>query len=170
MDYSTYDISQYARGVEAYADTTDVLTSSAAAGLGAAFGAMMGIYFIFAIVIGILQIIAMWKVFSKAGEAGWKSLIPIYNSVILFKISGLSPWLLLTYLTAIIPFVGWLVILVINILQANGLAKSFGKSTGFTVGLVLLPSIFYLILGFGKSEYVGTSKKEEPIVVEKTEE
>ena len=89
MDYSTYDISQYARGVESYADATDILTSSAAAGFGAAFGAMMGIYFIVAIVIAVLQVIAMWKIFSKAGEAGWKSLIPIYNSVILFKISGL---------------------------------------------------------------------------------
>ena len=112
----------------------------------------------------------MWKIFSKSGEAGWKSLIPIYNCVILFKISGLSPWLILAYLASVIPFVGWIVVLVISILQANGLSKSFGKSTGFTVGLVLLPSIFYLILGFGNSEYIGTTKKDEPIEVEKTEE
>lgn len=170
MGYSSYDISQYARGIDTYAENSDAFSSVAAAGFGAAFGAMMGIYFVFAIVIAVLQIVAMWKVFSKAGEAGWKSLIPIYNCVILFKISGLSPWLILVYLTSIIPFVGWLIVLIITILQANGLAKSFGKSTGFTVGLVLLPSIFYLILGFGKSEYIGNTKKDGAIEVEKTEE
>lgn len=35
------------------------------------------------------------------------------------------------------------------------MAKSFGKDAGFTVGLVLLPTIFYMILGFGKAEYIG---------------
>ena len=137
MDYSTYDISQYARGVDTYSQYSDAAM---------------------AIAVTVLQIISMWKIFAKAGEAGWKSLIPIYNSVILFKISGLSPWLLLTYLTAFIPVVGWIVILVVTILQANGLSKSFGKSTGFTVGLILLPFIFNLILGFGKSEYIGSTK------------
>lgn len=163
MDYSNYDISQYARSFETYGETTGTISSAAAAGFGAAFGAMIGIYIVIAIVIAILQIIAMWKIFSKAGEAGWKSIIPIYNVVILFKISGLSPWLILAYFAAIIPIIGWIVPIVITVLQANGLAKSFGKSTGFTVGLVILPSIFYLILGLGSSEYIG--KKEDLIDV-----
>ena len=33
------------------------------------------------------------------------------------------------------------------------LAKKFGKSTGFGVGLVLLPIVFIPILAFGKDEY-----------------
>lgn len=145
MDYASYYNSYY--GNSAALD----------AGVGAALGAMLGMYLVIILVIYVLQIIAMWRIFSKAGEAGWKSLIPIYNAIILFKVSGLSPWLILAYLAAIIPFVGWIVPIVITILQANGLSKSFGKSTGFTVGLVLLPSIFYLILGFGNSEYIGSS-------------
>lgn len=145
MDYASYYNSYY--GNSAALD----------AGVGAALGAMLGMYLVIILVIYVLQIIAMWRIFSKAGEAGWKSLIPIYNAIILFKVSGLSPWLILAYLAAIIPFVGWIVPIVITILQANGLSKSFGKSTGFTVGLVLLPSIFYLILGFGNSEYIGNS-------------
>lgn len=155
MDYSSYDVSQYARGMEDYASYSD--SSVAAAGLGAAFGAMIGIYFVIAIVIAVLQIVAMWKIFTKAGEAGWKSIIPIYNVVTLFKVSGLSPWLVLAYLAAAIPFVGWLIVLALTIFQANGLSKAFGKSTGFTVGLILIPSIFYLILGLGSSEYTGKS-------------
>ena len=133
MDYSSY-----ARGIDTYSQYTD---SVAAAGVGAALGAFMGIYMVIALVVSVIQIVAMWRIFTKAGEAGWKSLIPIYNAVILFKISGLSPWLLLAFLASIIPFIGWIVVLVIYILQANGLAKAFGKSTGFTVGLLLLPVI-----------------------------
>ena len=37
----------------------------------------------------------------------------------------------------------------------NSLAKAFGKDVGYTVGLLFLPTIFYMILGFGKAEYVG---------------
>ena len=88
-------------------------------------------------------------------------IIPIYNAVILFKISGLSPWLLLICLAAVIPFIGWIPMLVILIFQANGLSKAFGKSSGFTVGLILLPSIFYLILGLDSSTYIADSVAEE---------
>lgn len=147
--YSSYDISPYAR---------DIDSTAAAVGLGA-LGAMLIVYLVVVIAIAILQIVAMWKIFTKAGEKGWKSIIPIYNVVILFKISGLSPWLVLVYLAGIIPFVGWIACLVMTIIQANGLSKSFGKDAGYTVGLILLAPIFYMILGFGKAEYIGTEKQ-----------
>ena len=41
-----------------------------------------GMYLIFAFVWWILQIIANWNIFTKAGEAGWKSLIPIYGDYV----------------------------------------------------------------------------------------
>ena len=79
----------------------------------------------------------------------------MYNTVVLFRISGLSPWLVLVYLTSIIPFIGWIAILVLTIVQANKLSKSFGKDIGYTIGLIFLPTIFYMILGFGNASYVG---------------
>ena len=33
-----------------------------------------------------LLVIARWKMFQKAGEAGWKSIIPVYSTYISFKI------------------------------------------------------------------------------------
>ena len=150
MDYyypSTYDYYDY------WYIPTD---SSLLTVLFAILGAFLGIIIVVTIVIAILNITGMWKVFTKAGEKGWKSIIPIYNVVTLFKISGLSPWLVLVYLAAVIPFVGWIASLVLTIFQANGLAKSFGKDAGYTVGLIFLAPIFYLILAFGKSEYIGT--------------
>lgn len=99
-------------------------------------------------VVYILLVISMWLIFSKAGEAGWKSLIPIYNFYILFKITWGSGWL---FLLALIPFVN----VVIYIVTEYKLAKVFGKGIGTTLGLIFFPSIFQLILGFGKAQYRG---------------
>ncbi len=123
--------------------------------LWAVLGAFLGMVLMIALVIAILQIVGMWKVFTKAGEKGWKCIIPIYNIVILFRISGLSPWIIFGYLAGIIPFIGWIVCLGIYIYQCNSLAKAFGKDIGYTIGLLFLPTIFYMILGFSKAEYVG---------------
>lgn len=124
----------------------------------AALSSVMATYSVVIIAFYVLLIIAQWKIFTKAGEAGWKSLIPIYNMVILFKISGLSPWLLLLCLLAWIPVVGSLIVLGLAIVSMVKLGKAFGRSTGFIIGLILLPSIFELILGFGSAQYVGPSK------------
>lgn len=153
MEYS-YDISPYARSMESSIYNID---SSTATAIGAALGAFAGLVLIVSIVVCILQIVAMWKLFSKAGQKGWKSIIPIYNLVILYKICGITPWLILAYLALIIPFVGWIVAFVLLIYQSNKLAKSFGKDIGYTIGLVIpaTSTIFYLILGLGNSTYVG---------------
>ena len=143
---SYYDYSDYG-----YVDAN----SSVFTALGAALGAFLGVVLVIGLVILILQIIGMWKVFTKAGEKGWKSIIPIYNAVILFKISGLSPWIIFGYLAGFIPFIGWIVCLGITIYQCNSLAKAFGKDVGYTIGLLFLPTIFYLILGCGQAQYVG---------------
>lgn len=137
------------------------MTSSEIATVGTALAGIVLFVILIASVIGIIQLIAMWKIFTKAGEKGWKCLIPIYNFVILFKISGLSPWLILVFLAAIIPFIGWLAPIAMNAILSYKLAKSFGKDTGWAVGLYFLPSIFYLILAFGKSEYVGPDGEQQ---------
>ncbi len=105
-------------------------------------------YYIISLVVYVLLIVAWWKIFQKAGEAGWKSLIPIYNLYILFKIVWGNGWMCLLML---IPCVN----IVIDILMSIKLAKAFGKGTGFGIGLIFLPNIFALILGFGDAQYIG---------------
>ena len=134
-----------------YSYTADMPTTATKATLGV----MSGMYFALFIAFYVLVIIAQWKIFTKAGEAGWKSLIPIYNVVVLYKIIGLSPWLLLIYLASIIPVVGYIAILVLSIISMVKLGQAFGKGAGFIVGLVFLAPIFQMILGFGSAEYVG---------------
>ena len=104
------------------------------------------------LVASVLGIIAMWKIFTKAGEPGWAAIIPFYNAYTLFKITWGSGW---KFLLLLIPFVN----IVIMIITQVKLAKAFGKSGGFAVGLILLSTIFMLILGFGSSEYKGVPQK-----------
>ena len=130
--------------------STDITDAAAGMVLG---GLLFTI--IIVLVIAIIEIVAMWKLFSKAGQAGWKSLIPIYNTVILFKIAGLSPWLVLAFLASFIPFIGWLIVLALQALLAYKLALAFGKDIGWAIGIFFLTPIFHMILGLGKSQYVG---------------
>ena len=128
--------------------------------LVAAIASIFSTVAIFSLIWYILIVIAQWKIFTKAGEAGWKCLIPIYNFIILFKISGLSPWLVLVYLLGFIPVVGSIICLVISIILWYKLSCSFGHGAGYTVGLIFLNPIFLMILGFGSSEYVGSAPQK----------
>jgi hypothetical protein len=118
---------------------------SGAGAIAGIFSGVMGLVY-FAVLV--LVIVAMWKVFTKAGEPGWYSIIPIWSTLVLLKIVGRPMWWILLMF---IPLVN----LVILIIVYNDLSKSFGKGVGFTVGLILLPFIFMLILGFGGATYVG---------------
>lgn len=108
-------------------------------------GTIGGIIFLAIIV---LQIAALWKVFAKAGEPGWVCLVPIYNLIVLLQIIGRPVWWFLLFL---VPLVN----IVIAFVLAIDLAKKFGKSSAFGIGLALLPPIFYPILGFGDAKYQG---------------
>jgi hypothetical protein len=101
----------------------------------------------------VLTIVGLWMMFVKAGEAGWKSLIPIYNLIIILKIAGRPVWWFLLFL---IPCVS----IIVYIIVANDLSKSFGKGVGFTIGLVVLSPIFVMILGFGDARYLGPAGPE----------
>lgn len=143
MEYYNYDFSSM----------TDQQATDIA--VGAVAGSAMTTYLIYGIAITVLLIIAWWKLFTKAGEKGWKSLIPIYNIVVYFKIIGINPWCILL---ALIPFVG---ILIIEIWTAVRTAKVFGKGVGTIIGLIFLPNIFTLILAFGSAEYQGPDAGKE---------
>ena len=67
------------------ADISDADYAALGGALGGVFAGMIMAIYLISIAIGVLTIIANWKIFTKAGQAGWKSLIPIYNIVILFK-------------------------------------------------------------------------------------
>lgn len=90
--------------------------------------------------------IGMWKVFEKAGQPGWGALIPIYNLLLLMKIIGQEDSRVIFYF---IPIYN----IIIGIEDFGVLAKSFGKESGFGIGLLLLPFVFWPMLGFGTAQY-----------------
>ncbi|TRX72443.1 DUF5684 domain-containing protein [Carboxylicivirga sp. M1479] len=96
----------------------------------------------------VLVIAALWKVFEKAGKPGWACIVPIYNIIVLLEIVGKPVWWLFLML---IPGVG----IILAIWSTNLLSKSFGQGVGYTLGLLLLPVVFYPILGFGDAKYEG---------------
>jgi uncharacterized membrane protein YhaH (DUF805 family) len=108
------------------------------------------LFWIFWLAYTILMIAAWWKIFTKAGQPGWASIIPIYNLYIWCKIVGRPWWWILLML---IPFVNFIIIIILCI----DLAKSFGKGVGFGLGLLFLGIIFFPILGFGGAQYQGPS-------------
>ena len=111
-----------------------------------------GVGFVITLFISILImaffIFVYWIIFTKAGEEGWKSLIPIYNVYILYKITWGNG---LIFLLLLVPFVNFIV----GILTINKLSKCFGHGLGFTLGLLFLPIIFLPLLAFGDSRYEG---------------
>ena len=159
-----YDISQYARSLDGISSSS-AYTSGSDTALIAIMTSFLATYMIVVLAIVVLQIIGMWKIFSKAGEKGWKSIIPIYNVITLLKICGISPWFIFIYLASIIPFIGWIAVLLFTIYQNYCLSKSFGKEAGFTVGLLFLQPIFLMILGFGSANYVGQYGKMQKTTV-----
>ena len=118
--------------------------SAAGAGIFAGFFSVFMILVIIACVV--LVYIAQWKIFKKAGKEGWKALIPVYNSYTMLQILNMEP--MLCFLT-LLPGASFM----LNIVMMVKLAKSFGKSTGFAVGLILLGPIFLMILAFGNGKY-----------------
>ncbi len=119
-------------------------------GMGVLQGVGAGTSVIFFIV-GIVVLVAMWKVFVKAGKPGWAVIIPIYNIIVFLQIAGKPEWWILLYLVPVVN-------LVIAIIATLAFAEKFGKGAGFGIGLLLLPFIFIPILAFGSAKYSGAKK------------
>ena len=130
-------------------------------GVIAGFMAMLaGLFFVMMIPF-LVMIIAMWKVFTKAGKPGWASIVPLYNTIVMLEIVG-KPWWWL--LLMCIPLVG----IVIAIIVMIELCKSFGKGGGFIVGMILLGPIFMCILGFGSAQYLGPGGGQQQAIQPET--
>ena len=104
-------------------------------------------YGIIGVIFYIVIVVALWKVFTKAGHAGWLAIIPVVNLLVLTKIAGFSYWMGLLYL---IPVVN----IVLHIFVALRVGKSFDKGSAFSIFLLWLFSVIgYMILGFSSAVY-----------------
>ena len=100
------------------------------------------------VAIGVFLIASLWITVDKAGRPGVSQIIPIWNYIELVRISGKPLWWVLIL---VVPIVNFIVLIIVY----NEIAKAFGKDAGFTVGLILLPFIFWPILAFGNATYTA---------------
>lgn len=129
----------------------------------------------------IIVTIAQWMLFKKAGESGWKSLIPIYSSYIYITkiarkkaiyfwfpiLSSLLICILFDFFTiqninmnsftmdfiTFFTFVIGILDLIIYYLVTISISKNFGHGLGYALGLIFFPYIFLMILAFGNSRF-----------------
>jgi hypothetical protein len=121
--------------------------SSSAASVGVVM-ALLGMMFIPILIMAVIQAVGKWKIYEKAGKPGWAALIPIYSTIVTLEIIGKPIWWIFLIIFPCTSFIFF-------IWSTNLLSKSYGQSEGFTIGLLLLPFIFYPILGFGNYQYIG---------------
>ncbi len=108
----------------------------------------------------ILTLVASWMVYKKMGRQGWEGIVPIYNLYVLCQELYGNGW---KFLFLLIPIYN----IYFAIKMEIDLAKAFNQGAGFGIGLLLLPFIFQMILGFGSAQYLdGTQANTQPDMVE----
>lgn len=117
----------------------------------------------------VLSIIARWKIFSKAGEEGIYSIIPVFNEYIFSKIVfGKGIYFLIELGGAILYIIGQIlnmsshynntpgfVIMIIGVIIVSGysivriykLGKCFNKSTAYSIIMAISP--YFVFCGIG---------------------
>ena len=124
-------------------------------------------YAVVIIAIAIVYLISWMRIFRKAGKPQWPVIIPIYNIYVLLQIVRKPSWWVIFFilplldmfvnLPSLVAVILNIAVSVVFILILIGLAKAFGRSGWFAAGLLFLGVIFFPILGFGKSQYLGNS-------------
>jgi len=100
-----------------------------------------------ALIFFVLPSIGAYLLFKKAGEPGWKALIPIYNTFVMLRIANRPLyWFFLQF----IPVVGWFISLGILI----EFIKVFGKFKFYQHALTVFSAGLYFL-------YVGLNKKDK---------
>ncbi len=122
-------------------------------------------------IVPIFNIYYLNKIANRPKSYFWWAMGPMMVSIAVVTVWGIIFYLenatgLSTGFSSFIPFflipffLAMIVSLVFMVLILDGLSKAFGKSSWFTVGLVLLPFVFYLILGFDSSKFKKTDTKK----------
>lgn len=66
-------------------------------------GGLLIVLGIFLLAWAIFYVIGLWKMFEKAGQPGWKAIVPYYNTWTLVEIVGLNwYWFLVAMVSTII--------------------------------------------------------------------
>ena len=122
----------------------DMITSQTLA-IGIAAGIYVTVFItlwcVFMLLTWALELAGEWGVFKKAGECGWKALVPFLSEYTYCKIVFGSGWF---FLLLFVPFIN----IAVAIAMTYQMCKLFGKGIGFTILTIFLPFIGYMLLGW----------------------
>ena len=113
--------------------------------------AQMILFYLFCLAGYLIMSLSCRALFRKAGKPGWIGFVPVWNLAVLLQLAGKPSWWVLFYFASI-PLLG-LPIIILQILVGLALAKNFGKSSEFGIGLGLLGMVFLPILAFSDATY-----------------
>jgi hypothetical protein len=121
----------------------------------------------------LMKAIGYSKMYRKAGEAGWKAFVPVYNTYNNYKIAWAGKFFyiyaaLYILFSAVSNGTHWAVqlaaavsgvaLIVVDMKRNIKMAKAFGKGAGTGVALFFFPGITSLVLGLGKAEYTAIAE------------
>lgn len=138
------------------------------------FGMFSGVIILLSVAVSIFMLVVQWRLFKKAGDKGWKILIPIYNIYTYYKLFWAPRWFWITFLLGVATVMTGAMLTpetavlmgivstvaaigsgIIGIVSCVKMARSFGQGGAFAVGLIFVGPVFQAILAFGRYEYVG---------------
>jgi len=97
----------------------------------------------------------LWKIFEKAGEAGWKAMVPVYNFYLWIKILK-KPWWWIIIL--LIPGVGFMMTMVMTGITSIAFQK---KKVSDLLPAGILFFIYLPYMGFSDMKFVGIEKDKK---------
>jgi hypothetical protein len=163
---------------------TEASEEETAASLAAIVQILPTIFSVLLVIAAALYVLSSWalgKVFAKAGEDSIKAWVPIYNTIIMFRMGNQNPLWLLVMFAPIINFIAfifmggeeapivWSLITsflpIVNIIPAifaiiavHVINGKFGRGAGSTVLYLFFPFVWSLIIGLGPDRW-----RERPV-------
>ena len=105
------------------------------------------------LLLSLLSIIGYWKVYKKAGQPGWGSIVPFYNTYLLYKITWGCGWIFLAplvfsivgafFVDGIISSLLVIASVVLSCMTYYKTGTAFGKGVGFGIGLDMLYTYYF---------------------------
>lgn len=119
----------------------------------AAATAVMGGLILFCLItIAVIYVVMSFmlsRIFKKAGVAGWKAWVPVYNTWITLELGGQKGWWALVLLIPVVSIVA-VVFLYIAMYE---IGLKFGKDGYFVLWAIFLPIVWYVWLAFDQSTW-----------------
>lgn len=156
MDYGTYTYTYNVEGMSA---------------LGMGLGALAGFLSVMLIILGIMQIfvvVGRATTLRKLGQHWWAAIIPFWSDYemccgarmdqtlrIVIPVVGLAVPVLSALDLNEVAFIFALAFYVLNWVEAYHVAKAFEYGVGFMFGLMLLPFVFWMIIGLNADKPFG---------------